>query len=108
MKKSEINEKFDKIIKDETESYDLREYLEDTCKYGQTAFTYYDDTSEIYDSYRSDCEVWLEDLLSEGGLYPWEFFGGWEIFPDSEENKWRVVVAMFEDHCRYLLDDLDQ
>ncbi|AIS73861.1 hypothetical protein LDL_003 [Lactobacillus phage Ldl1] len=107
MKKLGIIKEFEETIKDQTEGYDLREYLEDTLKYGQTAFTYYRETSELYDRYRSDCDAWLEDLVSERGLNPWEIFPEWDIHPDSEINKWLVIVFMFEGHCYYLLDGLE-
>lgn len=103
----EIVKEFDKIIKEQTEGYDLREYLQDTQAYGQTAFSYYRETSEMYDKYRSDCETWLEDIVSERGLNPWEIFPNWDIYPDSEINKWFVIVAMLEEYCNYLLDGLE-
>ncbi|AIS73862.1 hypothetical protein LDL_004 [Lactobacillus phage Ldl1] len=108
MSNLEIVKVFEETIKDQTEGYDLREYLEDTLKYGQTAFTYYRETSELYDRYRSDCDAWLEDLVSERGLNPWEIFPEWDYAPNSEKNAWVVVVAMFEEYCRYLLEDYGQ
>lgn len=98
---------FDNLIKDETEGYGLREYLEDTLTYGQTAFVYYKETSELYTRHRDECEAWLEDLESSRGLSPWEIFPDWDIFPDSEINKWIVITAMFEEYCRYMLEGLD-
>lgn len=103
----EISKAFDKLIKDQTEGYDLRDYLDDTLKYGQTAFSYYRETTELYEQYRADCEAWLEDLVDEQGLNPWDIFPDWDIYPDSDINKWITVVAMFEEHCCYLMEDLD-
>lgn len=98
-----IVEVFDDLIKDEA-GYGLREYLEDTLTYGQSAFTYYWEGAELYDQWRSDCEAWLETLVSERGLKPWEIFPDWEVFPDSEINKWLVITAMFEEYCQYMLE----
>lgn len=94
---------FDKIIKEQTEGYGLREYLEDTLEYGQTAFSYYRETSDLYDRFRADCNAWLDSLVDERGLNPWEIFPEWDIYPDSEINKWIVITSMFEEYCYYML-----
>lgn len=103
-----IIKEFDKIIKDETEDYDLKEFLSDQCLYGQTVFTYYTETTSLYDNYKEDCESWLSDLVDETGLNPWEIFQEWDYAVDSIYNKWYIIVAMFEQYCDYLLEGLEQ
>lgn len=107
LKDLSIVKEFDRVIKDQTEGYDLREYLEEALKYGQTAFTYYRETTELYERYYADCKAWLEDLVDEQGLNPWKIFPGWDIHPDSSINKWIVIVSMFEEYCCYLLEGLE-
>lgn len=107
LKDLEIVKEFDKIIKEQTQDYDLAEFLKNECQYGQDVFTYYDETTELYDDYEDDCNEWLDDLVDETGLYPWEIFPDWDIYINSIYNKWYVIVAMFEQYCNYLLEDLE-
>lgn len=107
LQKLEIARAFEKVIKEQTEGYGLREYLEDTLKYGQTAFSYYRETTDLYDRYSPDCDEWLEDLVTERGLSPWEIFSEWDISPNSEINKWLVIVSMFEEYCYYVAEGLE-
>lgn len=104
----EIIKEFDRIIKDATESRSLKEYLEDVDRYGQDEFVYYSETTELYDDYQEECEKWLNDLVDRTGMAPWELFPRWDYAVNSRCNKWAIVTAMFEEHCRYLLDGLDQ
>ena len=103
-----ITSEFQTIIKDEIEGYDLRDFLSDQCTYGQTVFTYYTETTRLYDEYESDCEEWLDDKVYEEGLNPWELFREWDYAIDSDDNKFTVIVAMFEEYCNYLLEGLEQ
>lgn len=103
-----INKEFDRIIKEATESRLLKEYLEEVDRYGQDEFVYYSETTELYDQYKSDCEEWLDDEVSESGLKPWEIFPNWDYAIDSDDDKFIVIVAMFEEYCNYLLEGLDQ
>lgn len=103
-----ISKIFDEIVKDETQDYDLRAFLSDQCRYGQTVFVYYSETTELYDEYSSDCEEWLDEQVEETGLKPWDLFSEWDYAIDSDDNKFIVVVAMFEEYCCYLLEGLDQ
>ena len=103
-----ISKVFNEIIKDETEDYDLREFLSDQCQYGQTVFTYYNETTSLYDEYKNDCEAWLGDLVDQMGLNPWEIFTEWDYVPDSIYNKWYIVISMFEEYCDHMLEGLDQ
>ena len=48
-----IVEEFAKIIKEETENYDLKAFLNEQCRYGQTVFTYYAETTALYDEYEA-------------------------------------------------------
>lgn len=107
LQKLEISRAFDEVIKEQTEGYGLREYLEETLMCGQTAFTYYSETTDLYNRYSPDCDEWLEDLVAEQDLKPWDMFPDWDIYPDSSRNKWAVITAMFEGYCSYLLDDLE-
>lgn len=107
LKDLEITKEFDKIVKEQTQDYDLRDFLENECTYGQDAFTYYTETTALYDKYRSDCEKWLESLVEEMGMNPWEIFPEWDYAPDSIYNKWYIVISMFEEYCNYLLEDLE-
>lgn len=102
-----IVKEFDKIIREETQDYDLRDFLNDQCRYGQDVFVYYDDTTKLYDEFKEDCEKWLNDLVDEMGMYPWDIFPEWDFVPDSIYNKWYVIVGMFEQYCDYLLEGLD-
>ena len=102
-----ISKVFDEIVKNETEDYDLRAFLTDQCRYGQDVFVYYDETTKLYDKYRSDCEAWLDNLVDETGLNPWEIFPNWDYMPDSIYNKWHIIVAMFEDYCQDMLESLE-
>ena len=99
MKKYEITKEFDDIINDTVENWSLREYLEEVENYGQTEFTYYSETTEMYDKYRQDCQEWLDDLVNETGMKPWEYFNSWDYDINSKENKWNVICAMFEQYC---------
>lgn len=105
---SEITKEFEKIIKTATQNWPLKEYLQDVDNYGQSELVYYSETTSLYNQYKSDCDDWLCEQVEETGLKPWELFKGWDYAPNSEENAWIVVVAMFEDYCRHLLEDLDQ
>lgn len=100
----EIYEEFDKIIKDATESRSLKEYLEEVDRYGQDEFVYYSETTELYDDYQEDCENWLDSQVDETGLKPWENFPKWDYAINSDDNKFIVIVAMFEEYCNYLLE----
>ena len=102
-----ITKEFKDIIEDETEDYDLRDFLSDQCRYGQTVFIYYSETTKLYDEYKEDCESWLKDLVDETGMNPWEIFPEWDYAVDSDINKWNIVVAMFEEYCDYLLEDIE-
>lgn len=102
-----ITNEFQTIVKDETEDYDLREFLSDQCRYGQTVFTYYNETTKLYDEYKNDCEAWLNSLVDEMGGYPWDIFPEWDFVPDSIYNKWYIIISMFEEYCNYRLEDLE-
>lgn len=108
MLKLDIMDEFDKIIKYETEDYELRAFLKDQCTYGQSVFVYYNETTGLYDEYKADCETWLNSKVDETGLYPWELFSEWDYAVDSIYNKWYIIVAMFEEYCDYLLEGLEQ
>lgn len=103
-----IYKEFDKIINEETQDYDLREFLSNQCTYGQDVIIYYEETTSLYNKYKKDCETWLENSVNETGLNPWELFPNWDVAIDSVYNKWNIVVAMFESYCDYLLEGLDQ
>ena len=102
-----ITKEFKDIIEDETEDCDLREFLSGQCRYGQTVFVYYDETTELYDEYQEDCEAWLDNLVDEMGLDPWDIFPEWDYAVDSIYNKWYIVISIFEEYCDYLLEDLE-
>ena len=102
-----ITKEFKGIIEDETEEYDLRDFLSDQCRYGQTAFVYYTETTALYDKYKDDCEYWLDRLVDEMGLDPWDIFPEWDYAVDSIYNKWHIIISMFEEYCDYLLEDLE-
>ena len=103
-----ILKEFDEMIKYETQDYDFKDFLSDQCRYGQDVFVYYEDTTALYDKYKVDCETWLDSLVDETGLDPWEIFPIWDYAVNSKENKWYVVVSMFEEYCDHLLEGLDQ
>lgn len=103
-----IVEEFDAIIKDETVDYDLKEFLSDQCQYGQTVFVYYAETTDLYDKYKADCQDWLENLVSETGMKPWDIFEDWDYVPGSEVNKWIVISEMFEEYCITRLDKINK
>ncbi len=103
-----IIKEFQEIIKEETQDYNLKDFLNDQCRYGQTVFTYYIETTNLYDEYKEDCDKWLDNLVGETGLDPWELFPMWDYTINSETNKWNVIVSMFENYCDYLLEDLEQ
>lgn len=102
-----IVEKFYEIVKEETQDYDLKTFLSDQCRYGQTVFSYYTETTSLYDEYSSDCEEWLDEQVEETGLNPWDIFPNWDYTVNSVYNKWNIVVAMFEEYCNYLLEGLE-
>ena len=102
-----ILKEFDEMIKYETQDYDLKDFLSDQCRYGQTVFVYYDETTGLYDEYKGDCECWLESIVDETGLNPWDIFPEWDYNVNSVYNKWSIIVAMFEEYCNYLLEGLE-
>ena len=108
LKDLEITKKFKEIVKEETQDYDLRDFLHDQCQYGQTAFTYYSETTELYDDYDEDCEKWLDSLVDQTGMNPWELFPMWDYAVNSKFNKWTVVISMFEEFCDHLLEGSEQ
>ena len=108
LKDLSIIKEFDAIIKDETQDYDLRLFLSDQCRYGQTVFVYYTETTTLYNTYKADCERWLDDLVDETGLNSWKIFPNWDNAVDSVYNKWTIIISMFEEYCDYLLEGLEQ
>ena len=108
LKDLSIIKEFDEIVECETEDFDLRTFLTEQLRYGQYAFTYYTETTALYDKYKEDCEKWLSDLVDETGLNPWELFPEWDYTVNSVYNKWNIIVAMFESYCDYLLEGLEQ
>lgn len=104
----EIEKQFEKIVDNETQDRPLNEYLQDVVKYGQNDFYYYSETTELYDEYSSECERWLDDLVEETGMKPWELFNDWENTINSEHNKRNVIVAMFERYCDDRLEQTEE
>lgn len=102
-----ITNEFKEIVKDATKDRSLKGYLQDTCRYGQDEFVYYDETTELYDDYQEDCEKWLDNLVDETGLNPWDIFPSWDYALDSKYNKWNIIVSMFEEYCDYLLEGME-
>ena len=103
----EITNEFKGMVDDATEDQPLKEYLQGVVDYGQDQFVYYLETTKMYDEYKSDCDDWLYNQVEETGLKPWNLFRDWDYVPDSEQNKWNVVVAMFEEYCEDRLEELE-
>lgn len=108
MQEYEIVEEFEKIVDEATEDRSLKEYLEEVEDYGQNEFSYYEDTNILYDNYEQDCVEWLDNLVSETRSKPWDLFDNWDYAVNSEDNKYTVVAAMFEQYCNDRLEELDE
>lgn len=105
----DIEKEFNNMVNDSvTECQSVKDYLEYINNYGgQDEYTFYSDTTKLYDEYKSDCDDWLYNQVEETGLKPWDLFDDWDYVPDSEQNKWIVIVAMFEEYCRDRLEQME-
>ena len=103
MKEYEITKEFEQIVDEASEGQSLISYLKEVRDYGQEYFIYYHETTDLYDKYASDCDDWASDL----GMKPWDLFGDWDLSINSEQNKWLIVTAMFEQYCIDRLDELE-
>ena len=105
----EISNEFEDMINcSADESQSVKDYLEYIDNYGgQDEYPFYSDTTKLYDEYKSDCDDWLYNLVEETGIKPWNLFSEWDYVPGSEQNKWTVVVAMFENYCRDRLEQME-
>ena len=108
MKDYEITKEFSKLVDDACDGQSLKDYLQGVQDYGQQEFSYYYQTTDLYDKYRSNCQDWLENLVNNSGLKPWEIFEKWDYVPGSETNKWIVVSEMFEEYCITRLDKINK
>ena len=104
----EIENEFKIIVDDACDGQSLKDYLQGVKDYGQQEFSYYYQTTDLYDKYRSNCQDWLENLVSETGMKPWNIFEKWDYVPGSEINKWIVVSEMFEEYCITRLDKINK
>jgi hypothetical protein len=104
----EIEKEFKDIVDDATQDRSLKEYLQEVVDYAQNEFCYYSETTSLYDEYSSDCEEWLDELVEETGLKPWDLFNDWDYAINSQYNKWNVITSMFEEYCRDRLEELDE
>lgn len=102
----DIEKEFKDIVDDATQDQPLEEYLQGVVDYGQNEFCYYSETTSLYDEYSSDCEEWLDEQVENSGLKPWDLFTNWDYAINSEQNKWNVITAMFEDYCSDRLDEM--
>lgn len=102
----DIEKEFKDIVDDATQDRSLEEYLQEVVDYGQNEFCYYSETTSLYDEYSSDCEEWLDEQVENSGLKPWDLFTNWDYAINSEQNKWNVITAMFEDYCSDRLDEM--
>lgn len=102
----DIEKEFKEIVDDATQDRSLEEYLQEVVDYGQNEFCYYSETTSLYDEYSSDCEEWLDEQVENSGLKPWDLFTNWDYAINSEQNKWNVITAMFEDYCSDRLDEM--
>ena len=104
----EIENEFRDIIDETRKDQTLKDYLQGVKDYGQQEFSYYNQTTGLYDKYRSNCQDWLETLVSETGMKPWDIFESWDYVPGSEANKWIVISKMFEEYCIARLDKINK
>ena len=104
----EIENEFKIIVNDACDGQSLKDYLQGVKDYGQQEFSYYYQTTDLYDKYRSNCQDWLENLVSETGMKPWNIFENWDYVPGSETNKWIVISEMFEEYCLDRLDKINK
>jgi hypothetical protein len=104
----EIEKEFKSIVDGACDGQPLKDYLQGVQDYGQQEFSYYYQATDLYDKYRSDCQDWLENLVSETGMKPWDIFENWDYIPGSEINKWIVISEMFEEYCITRLDKINK
>ena len=104
----EIENEFRDIINETRKDQTLKDYLQGVKDYGQQEFSYYNQTTGLYDKYRSNCQDWLENLVYEKGMKPWDIFENWDYVPGSETNKWIVISEMFEEYCITRLDEINK